>query len=506
MNLRWASGVLLTLVISVQALFPGACQAEGENDPLWNKPSYDKKIIQVGQRILAANGIKERISFYYVNKEVRNADARRWFSPNTIRVFKDLTDIVSSDDELAAILAHEIAHIVNRHTRKAYLRKTPIILGTLALMGAATAATGGLAAPLAVGMGGEAIVRPIDRGLETNADMTGLDLMVKAGYNPLAMETIMTKLTADAGIFTSFFSAHPLGTKRISRIHEAIKLKYPQFMTDELANNPVPGSPYQLQLPQYKEKKKKKKKDLQQVKETDKPAENASASESGKPGDSKVVEKATPRPEQTASAKTPEAEQTAGSKKPLAAAEQGSQTEPVAAVSIAEEKTEGAAAEGTTAKKTAAANQAEGTQSHSSESSALKPAPAKISYTATKSALKKAPTSRNYNVKTASPKSALASAGSSGTINARKSSAVAIALVLLELSSDQQKALKLIAKRHYMSREDLEAYFPGWEPDLLDAVINGLVQKRLIRIVGGDETDHGYILTDSASVVLEGSE
>jgi predicted Zn-dependent protease len=498
MNLRWFSGVALTLVIGVQALFPGICKAEGEDDPLWNKPSYDKKIIQVGQRILAANGIKERISFYYVSKDVRNADARRWFSPNTIRVFKDITDIVSSDDELAAVLAHEIAHIVNRHTRKAILTKAPIILGTTALMGATVVATGGLAAPIAIGLGGDAIVRPIDRGLETNADMTGLDFMVKAGYNPLAMETIMTKITADAGIVTSFFSDHPLGTKRIARIHEAIKQKYPQFLTDELANNPVPGSPYQLQ-PKEKKKKKKDSQNAQLVKAQDKSAESAAAG---------VEQTVTPKSADLQALGAEVAVQPGSADNAAKSDEteaqrqvtsQASKPEPIVAVSVAEEKSAGEKTEPATA----GAAPAKTALSSAQEGSALKPAPKKTNYTPPGNAIKKAPASQNYAARTMPQKPSLASAGAGGDSVVRQASAASVAMALLELNSDQQKALKLIAQRHYLSREDLKEYYPGWEPDLLDALVNALLQKKLIRILGGDGEEQGYVLTDSASAVLE---
>lgn len=463
-------------LLGLQLFLPLMALAEGEDDPLWNKPSYEKKIIQIGQRILAANGIKERIAFHYVPKDVRNADARRWFSPNTIRVFKDITDIVSSDDELAAVMSHEIAHIVNRHTRKAILTKMPIILGTTALAGVATIATGGLAAPIVVELGGKALSRPIDRSLETDADLTGLDLMVKAGYNPLAMETFMTKLTADSGLVTAFFSTHPQGTKRIAHIHKAIQQKYPEFLTDELVNNPLPGSPYQFQP---------------------KTGSKASVQLVNKPADP-----ATDSPNSAAAAPMSPSPISEEKKALYERLDQLAHPEKVtaeAALNQASSNTGAPSSEAITAVGLAESTSPETAQPESAEKSPLKTAPLKISYTPPPSALKKSPSKQDDVDKTTVQKPSIASAEPVS----HPASESSIALILLELNADQQKALKLVAQRHYISREDLDEYFPGWDAELLNGILNGLINKRLIRIVGGDPSDHGYVLTDAAAAVLE---
>lgn len=238
----------------------GLSWAEGEDDPLWNRPSYEKKAINVGQRILAANGIRERIVFLTVKPDIRNAYASRYGGPNTIVIYKDLLDVITSDDELAAVLSHEIAHITKRHTGKTvpkkYVAKTALLGIYTAGAAAAAVATGGLTTPLflvgAAGMKrvhqtGIAITGPISRPYEKEADLVGLDYMVKAGYNPLAMETLQMKVSGDSGPVAAFFSSHPVGTERLAYIHEAIQAKYPQFLTADLANNPLPGSPYRLQ-------------------------------------------------------------------------------------------------------------------------------------------------------------------------------------------------------------------------------------------------------------------
>jgi hypothetical protein len=238
------------------------CWAEGEEDPLWNRTSFEKKVIQVGHRILAANGITEQIQFLSATRDIRNATASQFGGPNTIVIYKDLLDVLDSDDELAAVLSHEIAHIIKRHTARVAPRKwvAKTALWTAFTVGgtAATLATGGLATP-AVLLGaagirkmhqnGIAVTDPIARPYEREADLVGLDYMVKAGYNPLAMETLMGKVVGDSGPISNFFASHPGGTERLTYIHQAIQTNYPQFLSVKLADNSLSGSADALKIP-----------------------------------------------------------------------------------------------------------------------------------------------------------------------------------------------------------------------------------------------------------------
>ncbi len=250
---------LAVLVCLLNMLITPLAQAEGEADPLWNRPSFEKKIYGIGQRILAANGITERITFFYDKADIRNASASRYLGPNTIRVYKDLLDVMDSDDELAAVLSHEIAHITKRHHRRSGTKQVvaKVALASVLIAGgtAAAIATGGATTPLMAGMAkgikkgnrhGMSVTDPLHRPYEKEADLVGLDYMVKAGYNPVSMETVMTKVVADAGPFTTFFSSHPMGTERLTYIHDAIVKKYPQYLDAEMADDPLPGSPYPL--------------------------------------------------------------------------------------------------------------------------------------------------------------------------------------------------------------------------------------------------------------------
>lgn len=248
--------LLLALMFSATPLW-----AEGENDPLWNRPTYEKKLVDVGQRILAANGITEQISFNYVADSVKNATAGRR-SGSTVTVHKGIIQYIESDDELAALLGHEIAHITMRHGRRlATASMGPKILQA-GLVGVLLASGGGVSAgaasgllsgrkPGSQGLLTQGMIKPYQRTLETEADNVGLNYMVRAGYNPLHMERFWGKaLSGDGNPWRAFWSTHPMGRTRLDNVRKQIALNYPQFLTPEIAKA-LPGSQYELQ-PQNK--------------------------------------------------------------------------------------------------------------------------------------------------------------------------------------------------------------------------------------------------------------
>lgn len=128
-----------------------------------------------------------------------------------IYMFEDLTD-----DELATLISHEMAHILRGHSRE----KASIYAATnLSLMSATMGA--GYALGVSGGLGGNyGVFMPHSRHLEEEADLIGLDLMVRAGYNPNASLTFWDKFEAniksrklDSKIPT-FLSSHPNNAKR----------------------------------------------------------------------------------------------------------------------------------------------------------------------------------------------------------------------------------------------------------------------------------------------------
>jgi predicted Zn-dependent protease len=133
-----------------------------------------------------------------------------------------------TDDEIAAIMGHEIAHALREHGREAMSKAYGIELGkksagALLGLGAGTMAM----ADAAVQYG---MTLPNSRGNENEADLIGLELSARAGYNPNAAVSLWQKMSAaNEGAPPEFMSTHPSSSSRISALQQAIPKVMPLY-------------------------------------------------------------------------------------------------------------------------------------------------------------------------------------------------------------------------------------------------------------------------------------
>lgn len=120
----------------------------------------------------------------------------------------------ATDDEIAQVMGHEIAHALSAHTAE----KMSVALATdLAVTGVAmTQDNKGLALAGASLAAALAIKLPNSREAETEADRIGIELAAKAGYDPRAAATLWEKMGKNSGGSSKFdfFSTHPAPAKR----------------------------------------------------------------------------------------------------------------------------------------------------------------------------------------------------------------------------------------------------------------------------------------------------
>lgn len=123
----------------------------------------------------------------------------------------------ATDDELAAVIGHEIAHALREHGRERMSQAYVQQFGLQALAAFATGAAGG-AAVQAAGMGSQLFFSlPNGREQEREADRMGLELAARAGFNPDAAVTLWQKMSAQSkSAPPEFFSTHPASENRIA--------------------------------------------------------------------------------------------------------------------------------------------------------------------------------------------------------------------------------------------------------------------------------------------------
>jgi len=143
-----------------------------------------------------------------------------------------LTKLNLTDDEVAMVMGHEIAHALREHAREQAGKNTITSVGTR-ILGAVGSAYFGVDPRLgdaAAGMVAQGAALSFSRGDESEADLVGLDLAARAGYDPRAGIALWQKMSAvNKSQPLPFLSTHPSGSKRIEDMNKNLYLVLPVY-------------------------------------------------------------------------------------------------------------------------------------------------------------------------------------------------------------------------------------------------------------------------------------
>jgi len=134
--------------------------------------------------------------------------------------FGILSQLQLSDDEVATIMGHEMAHALREHARERIGKTAATRLGA----GALSALLGlGNLGDAALNMGAQILTLKFSREDESEADIVGMDLAARAGFDPAAGVSLWQKMMAAAkGAPPQFLSTHPAGATRIKDIESKL--------------------------------------------------------------------------------------------------------------------------------------------------------------------------------------------------------------------------------------------------------------------------------------------
>jgi Zn-dependent protease with chaperone function len=143
-----------------------------------------------------------------------------------------LTSLKLTDDEVAAVMGHEIAHALREHGRERAAKSTAT--GVVSrIIGAGVAAYTGIDPRLtdvATNAIGQMVVLKFSRDEEREADLIGLDLAARAGFDPRAGVALWQKMGAlNKRAPVELLSTHPGGQERIEQITAHMNVLLPLY-------------------------------------------------------------------------------------------------------------------------------------------------------------------------------------------------------------------------------------------------------------------------------------
>lgn len=187
-----------------------------------------KKIAAATESYLRQNGMESELKNYnWEFNLVKDDNANAFCMPGgKIVVYEGLLKYVKTDDDLAVVMGHEVAHAVAKHSNERMSQQMLAQYGGTALglaLGGSSQATQAIASQV-YGLGAQyGVMLPFSRKHEKEADYMGLVLMSIAGYNPQASTQFWQRMSEGGSNATpEFMSTHPSDATRISALQKAL--------------------------------------------------------------------------------------------------------------------------------------------------------------------------------------------------------------------------------------------------------------------------------------------
>jgi predicted Zn-dependent protease len=186
----------------------------------------------VGQRLASVSKAEWKYSFKVIDSPEVNAFA---LPGGYVYVFTGLRKVAQTDDELAAVLAHEITHAENHHYAQQY--KKASTRGALLSVFSLAVGLPNYASQI-VGLIDYSMTQKYSRTHEYESDRLGVERMVRAGFDPRGMVSLLEKMSKEdrsSGTLIGWMRSHPEGRARV----EAVQRTIAEVKAQQAQNNPA---------------------------------------------------------------------------------------------------------------------------------------------------------------------------------------------------------------------------------------------------------------------------
>ena len=212
-------------------------EAQGKNQ-LNRDPAVLARVRVIANRLIPTTGAfrTDAPGWRWEVNVISSKELNAWCMPGgKIAVYTGLIEQLRiSDDELAAVMGHEIAHALREHGREKAGQAVGVGVAASiggALIGSYFGVDSGLGENV-LGVAGElAFMRPNSRGMEQEADRVGVELAARAGYDPHAAITLWEKMGRVSGGQTpQWLSTHPSHLSRIADLRNYADRVQPLYL------------------------------------------------------------------------------------------------------------------------------------------------------------------------------------------------------------------------------------------------------------------------------------
>lgn len=170
------------------------------------------RVPTVGKKLLEKNSLPTTTTFKVVNGAADNSNIS---STNIIYISSTDLTYAGNDNEVAAVVSTELGHIINGHYAKNKMRNI-----------AKAALTSNLSSDNVINTAANSdyVANKNTLGDNKEADVTGVDMMIQAGYNPLAMVVVITKMP---GSTLEILAGKPSNSERAMNVYNYLTYNYP---------------------------------------------------------------------------------------------------------------------------------------------------------------------------------------------------------------------------------------------------------------------------------------
>ncbi|BCS32859.1 peptidase M48 [Luteitalea sp. TBR-22] len=193
--------------------------------PEVSDPRVRAYVADLGARLAShASGEAYPYSFSVADYRELNAFA---LPGGPVWVHRGVLEAADAEAQLAGVLAHEIAHISERHAAQ-QITKGTVANGLLGLLGAIVGdrGAGAAAAQVAAGVTANSFMLKFSRDDEREADREGVGLLQRAGYDPRGLLEFMQVLARQEGrspgSVAQFLSTHPAPASRVRELSQLV--------------------------------------------------------------------------------------------------------------------------------------------------------------------------------------------------------------------------------------------------------------------------------------------